>query len=234
MTNNFLAFWPDRYIYIGATFPITLSQLRLPAKIVVIKIEKDIIPQKMIKRGSKEDKTNFLQMLNKLSSKKKRQINKSKQKTSIREISSRKATINSLDSSDKKELPIPIAATKKSDLKTKNINRVIIGVDVYCIACCLKWTQVFVILMRDIWYQAEKEDIAITNPKSVVPQEYHNFLGVSLKKNSDTLFLYQKYDHKIYLEEEWKHSHATLYKRFSEKLNAVKQYLNFHLAKKFI
>ncbi len=47
-------------------------------EIIVIRVEKDITPQKMIKKGLKEDMTNFLQTLNKLSGKKKGQINKSK------------------------------------------------------------------------------------------------------------------------------------------------------------
>lgn len=71
-------------------------------------------------------------------SKKKRQINKSKQKTSIGKTGSRKATISSLDSSDKKELPIPLAVTKTSIPKAKNINIAIIGMDTYCITCYLK------------------------------------------------------------------------------------------------
>ena len=60
----------------------------------------------MIKRGLKKDKTDFLQMPHKLSSKKRRQINKIKQKANIREISSKKAIISSLESFDKKELPV--------------------------------------------------------------------------------------------------------------------------------
>ena len=108
MTNNSLAFWLGHCIYIGATSSTTLSQPRLPAEIVVIRIEKDIIPQKIIKKVSKKVMTNFLQTPNKLSSKKKRQINKSKQKTSITKTSLRKAIISSLDSSNKKKLPILI------------------------------------------------------------------------------------------------------------------------------
>ncbi len=72
----------------------------------------------MIKRGSKEDMTDFLPTSNKLPSKKTRQINKSKQKASIGETSLRKATISSVDNSDKKKLQVPIPATKKSELKS--------------------------------------------------------------------------------------------------------------------
>ena len=100
MINNSLAFWPGYCTHIGATFPTILSQPRLPPKTIVIRIEKNITSQKMIKKGSKEDMTNFLQIPNKLSGKKKRQINKRKQKTNIGETSSRKATISSLDSFD--------------------------------------------------------------------------------------------------------------------------------------
>ena len=83
MTNNSLAFWPGHYTHIEAIFSTLLSQSRLPAETAVVRIEKDITSRKMIIRGLKEDITNFLQTLNKLSSKKKKQINKSKQKTNI-------------------------------------------------------------------------------------------------------------------------------------------------------
>ncbi len=137
-----------------------------------------------------------------MSSKKRRQINKSKRKASIRETSSRKASINSLDTSDKKELSVPLAVIKTSKPKAKDIDIAMIGTNAYCAACCLKRVQVFAISMRDIQYQAEKEARFETDPKSVVPQEYHNFLDVFSKKNSDILPLQRKYDHKIHLEEE--------------------------------
>lgn len=105
-------------------------------EIIAVRIKKDIIPRKIIKKGSKKDITDFLQTPNKLSSKKKRQINKNKQKASISKTSSRKTTINSLNNLDKKELSIPIVATKISELKAKHIDIAIIGADVYRGACC--------------------------------------------------------------------------------------------------
>ena len=107
MINDSLAFWPGHCTHIGATSSNTLSQPRLPAEKAVVRIENDISPQKMIKKGLKEDITDFLQTPNKLSSKKRRQINKSKRKTSIGETSSKKATISSLDNSDKKNCQFP-------------------------------------------------------------------------------------------------------------------------------
>ena len=56
--------------------------------------------------------------------------------------------------------------------------------------------------MNNIQYQAKKKIRAETNEKSVVSQEYQDFLDVFLKKDSDTLLLYQKYDHKIHLKKE--------------------------------
>ena len=140
MINNSLAFWLGHCIYISATSHTTLSQPRLPTKIAFVRIEKNIILQKIIKKGLKEDMTNFLKILNKLSSKKKRQINKSRQKTNIEETSLKKATISSLDSFDKKELLVSIPAIKKLDHKAKVIDIVMIGMDVYYVACCLKET----------------------------------------------------------------------------------------------
>ena len=178
--------------------------------------------------------TNFLQTSNKLSSKKRKQINKSKRKASIGEFSLRKAIINSLESSNKKELPVPILITKISEPKAKDIDIAMIDADAYHAACRLKKNQVFAVSMRDIQYQAEKEARAKTNPKSIVSQEYYNFLDVFSKKNSDTLPLYLKYDHKIHLKEEWKPGYTLLYKMSSEKIYAVKRYLDSYLAKRFI
>ena len=87
-----------------------------------------------------------------MSSKKRRQINKSKRKASIEESSSRKATIHSLESSDKKELPVPIPTTKISKPKAKDIDIAMIGADAYCAVCHLKGAQVFAVSIKDIQY----------------------------------------------------------------------------------
>ena len=152
MKNNSSAFWLGYCTHIGAISPTILNQTRLPMKTAAVRIEKDITLQKMIKKGSKEDMTDFLQMPNKLSGKKRRQINKSKRKTSLGETSSRKAIISSLDSLDKKELPVPIPATIKSESKAKDIDIAMIGSDAYCAACRLKRAQVFAVSMKDISY----------------------------------------------------------------------------------
>lgn len=46
-----------------------------------------------------------------------------------------------------------------------------ISINAYCTVCHLKRVEVFAISMRNIQYQAEKEDRIETNPKSVIPQK---------------------------------------------------------------
>ena len=85
MTNDFLTFWSGHYIYVRAT--CLLNSFSLSIKTTVVKIKKNIISQKIWKKNSKKDITNFLLTLIKLFCKKKNQINKNKQKTSIKETS---------------------------------------------------------------------------------------------------------------------------------------------------
>ena len=166
MTNNFLAFWLGYCKHIGAIFLLSLSSLL--TQIVDIKIKKDIISQKMIKRALKENITDFLQMPNKLSNKNKKQINKSKRKINIGETSSRITIISNLESFDKKELPVFIPITKVLKFKAKDIDIAIISIDTCCIACCLKRASRFAISMRDIQYQVEKKAKTKIDSKSII------------------------------------------------------------------
>ncbi len=83
---------------------------------------------------------------------------------------------------------------------TKEVDVAMIGVDAYRATCRLRVARVFIISMKDLEYQAEKEARPKTDPRSIIPEEYHNLLDVFFKKNSDTLPPHQKYDHKIILE----------------------------------
>ena len=159
-------------------------------EIAIIKIEKDITPQKIITRGLTEDITSFLQLPNRLSSKKRRPINKNKKKTSIGETSLRKAIISSLNNFNKELLLMPIPEIKKLSPKTENINIDMIGANAYCAAYCLKRAQVFAISIKNIQYQAKKKTRIETDLKSVVLKKYHNFFNIFLKKKSDTFFPY--------------------------------------------
>ena len=128
-------------------------------------------------------------------------------------------------------MPIP---PQTSTLGTKKVDVAMIGANAYRAACKLKKAQVFAVSMKDLEYQAEKEAKPETDPKMVVPAKYQDLLDVFFKKNLDTLPPHQKYDHKIILEEEQKHGHAPLYKMLLQELDAVKHYLDLHLAKGFI
>lgn len=119
-------------------------------------------------------------------------------------------------------------------IKAKNIDIAKINTDTYCAACCLKKTQVFTISIRDIEYQVDKKARALTNQKSVMPQEYYNFLDVFSKINSVTFFSYQKYNYKIYSKKEQELDYVFLFKMFPKKLNTIKQYLHSYLAKIFL
>lgn len=77
ITNNSLVFWPGYYIYMRVFPIIILNLLILPLETIAVKIENNIIYQKIVKKSLIKDITNFLQVSDKLSSKKRRQVNKS-------------------------------------------------------------------------------------------------------------------------------------------------------------
>ena len=138
-----------------------------------------------------------------------------------------------MKSSDKKELLVFILTIKILESKAKNINIAMISANAYCVIYYWKEAQVLAVLMKEIQYQVDKEARAETDPRSIILQEYHCFFDIFSKKNSDTLYLYRKYDHKIHLDEEQKLNYASLYKMSHKKLDAMKRYLNFYLAKRF-
>lgn len=75
--NNSLVLWPGYCIYMRVFPIIILNLLILPLETIAVRIENNIIYQKIVKKSLIKDITNFLQVSNKLSSKKRRQINKS-------------------------------------------------------------------------------------------------------------------------------------------------------------
>lgn len=110
----------------------------MSTKIAVIGIEEIIAPQKMIKRGVKEDISNFLQNRKKLHVKRRRQVNTIKWKACLEETSSRKSTICSSNNSDKKESLVFRSAIIKSEASDKDMNRAVICIDAYYTACFWK------------------------------------------------------------------------------------------------
>lgn len=51
-----------------------------------------------------------------------------------------------------------------------------------------------------------------TNSKNIILEKYHDFLAIFSKKVLNTIFVYQKYNCKIYLEDEKKLSIVLLHK----------------------
>ena len=51
------------------------------------------------------------------------------------------------------------------------------------------------ILMKNIEYQLNKTTKTPTDPKTVVPKEYHKFLDIFSKEALDILLPHSKYDH---------------------------------------
>ena len=91
-------------------------------------------------------------------------------------------------------MPILPITTK---IDGKKVDIVIIGADTYYLACRLKRAQVFAMSIRNLEYQAEKKPRPETDLRNIVLEEYHDFFDLFSKKNSDTLCLHQKNDHKI-------------------------------------
>lgn len=88
--------------------------------------------------------------------------------------------------------------------------------------------------MKNLEFQATKEAKPETNPKIVILKKYQDFLDTFLRKNSDILLFYQKYNLNIILKEEKKHNNTFLYIMLLEKLYIMKYYLEFYLTKRFI
>ena len=89
--------------------------------------------------------------------------------------------------------------------------------------------------MQDLKYQLNKAEKPITDPATVVPECYHEFLDVFTKKTSDEVSQHLKYNHKIKLVNGSKdHGQAALRGMSKPQLEFVKKFLEEYLKKKFI
>ncbi len=91
--------------------------------------------------------------------------------------------------------------------------------------------------MKNLKIQLKKQDSnKVTDLKSVMSSEYHDFLDVFFKEKIDILSSHRKHDHRIKLEKDHESSHeyAFLYNLSEEKLQLIKKYLKEHLNKDFI
>ena len=89
--------------------------------------------------------------------------------------------------------------------------------------------------MRDFKHQLNKTEKLVTDLATKVLECYYDFLDVFLKKASDKIFLYSKYDHKIKLPKKDKnHSHMALQGMFKLQLKYMKKFFEEHFKKDFI
>ena len=92
--------------------------------------------------------------------------------------------------------------------------------------------EIFSILIRNI----EKTLVpkSITNPTKKLPTEYHDFLNVFSRADSDILPPHRSYNHKIPLMEEKTLPWGPLYSMSQNELKILKKYLKKNLSKGFI
>jgi hypothetical protein len=91
--------------------------------------------------------------------------------------------------------------------------------------------------MKNLKIQLKKQESnTMTDSKSVVLFEYHDFLNVFFKEKADILSSHRKHDYRIKFEKdhEFDHQYASLYNRSEEELLLIKKYLKEHLNKNFI
>jgi hypothetical protein len=100
-----------------------------------------------------------------------------------------------------------------------------------------KDVKIFVVFMKNLKIQLKKQKSnTMTDFKSVVSFEYHDFLNVFFKEKADILSSHKKHDHRIKLEKNhvFDHEYALLYNLSEKELLLIKKYLKEHLNKKFI
>jgi hypothetical protein len=100
-----------------------------------------------------------------------------------------------------------------------------------------KDVKIFVVFMKNLKIQLKKQESnTVTDSKSIVFFEYHDFLNVFFKEKADILSFHKKHDHRIKLEKdhEFDHEYTSLYNLSEEELLLIKKYLKEHLNKSFI
>jgi hypothetical protein len=98
-----------------------------------------------------------------------------------------------------------------------------------------KDVEIFAVFMKNLNIQLKKqENSVITDLKSIISVEYHDFLNVFSKKKADVLSSHKKHDHRIELEKDKTHEYVSLYNMSKEELLLIKKYLQEHLDKDFI
>ena len=118
---------------------------------------------------------------------------------------------------------------------TKPLKPAMVGVALFQYLTKQKSVEIFGISMRDLKYQLNKAKKPTTDPATVVPECYHNFLDVFSKEQSDNVSSHFKYDQKIEpINGSKDHGQATFCGMSKPQLKFVKNFLEENLKKGFI
>ena len=109
-----------------------------------------------------------------------------------------------------------------------------VGAAAYNFLSKQKDVELFAISLRDIDDQIQKDTDTPTDPKTVLPEEFHDLIDVFSKLASDELAPHREHDHKIVIEGNQKLGHSPLRGMSSRELDFVKKYLEDNLKKGFI
>jgi hypothetical protein len=98
-----------------------------------------------------------------------------------------------------------------------------------------KDVKIFVVFMKNLNIQLKKQESSVvTDFKSVISIEYHDFLNVFSKEKTNVLSSHKKHDHRIELEKDKTHEYISLYNMSEKELLLINKYLQEHLNKNFI
>jgi hypothetical protein len=126
---------------------------------------------------------------------------------------------------------------EKSTNEESTIEIHLITVALFNILSRQKDVKIFAIFRKDLEIQLKKQDNNIvTDSKSVILCEYHDFLNVFFKEKANVISFHKKHDHRIELlfEKKKDHEYAFLYNLSEKELQLIRKYLKKHLNKDFI
>ena len=149
------------------------------------------------------------------------------------------------DETNSKDKETSVESTKKSKNEKPSVERAdskpfdlaFIGGAPFVHLAKKRKADIFAISMQDIEYQLNKTTKPPTDPKTVVPTEYHDLIDVFSKDVSDTLRPYGKYNHRIKLLKDkdlGDLGHSALRGMSVPQLKFVKKFLEENLKKGFI
>ena len=128
--------------------------------------------------------------------------------------------------------------TRSKDASSKDclasFDMIFVDVVVYNLFSKQKNVKFFVIFLRDIDDQIQKNTDIFIDFKIFFFEKFYDLINVFFKITFDELTSQKEYDHKIVIKENQKLNHSFLRKMSFRKLNFVKKYLENNLKKEFI